>query len=121
MEMIFSRTLSAIIILLTAGGLSMDPENQSQNRIHHEDKDCSHKGHKLYGRVQVVNSFPDLKVQIVTSFPDLKVKIVDSQPTKCGEWKIVSEFPDMKVQFVNSFPDIKIQIVQSFPGLPAAK
>jgi hypothetical protein len=78
---------------------------------------CSYKEHSLYGRVQIVDSFPDLKVQLVTSFPDLKVKWVDYQSTKCGEWQMVSEFPELKVQFVNSFPDIKIQYVQSFPGL----
>ncbi len=80
-------------------------------------EDCYHKGHRLYGRIQIVDSFPDLRIEVVTSFPELKVKIVDSQPTKCGEWEIVNAFPDLKVQFVNSFPDIKIEYVHSFPGL----
>lgn len=83
--------------------------------------DCHCKGYRLYGRIQIVDSFSDIKVQIVNSFPDLKVKVVDSSPNKCGEWKIVTEFPDLKVQFVNSFPDIKIQYVQSFPGLTSKK
>ena len=30
---------------------------------------CSFKGKKLYGKVQIVNSFPDIKVQVVSSFP----------------------------------------------------
>ena len=77
---------------------------------------CYFKEHRLYGKIKIVDSFPDIKVQVVTSFPDLKVKVVDSQPTKCGEWKFVDSFPDLKIQFVNSFPDIKIQYVQSFPG-----
>lgn len=34
--------------------------------------DCTFKGKKLYGKVQFVTSFPDIKVQIVTSFPDVK-------------------------------------------------
>lgn len=78
--------------------------------------DCTHEGIKLYGKVQVVNSFPDLKVQVVNSFPDLKVQVVNSFPDSCGEWQMVNSFPDFKIQFVNSFPDIKIQYVNSFPG-----
>lgn len=87
------------------------------DNITQDNNDCYLNGHRLYGRVQIVDSFPDLKVQVVNSFPDLKVKTVDNNPTKCGEWKIVDSFPDLKVQMVTSFPDIKIQFVQSFPGL----
>lgn len=71
----------------------------------------------LYGKVQIVNSFPDIKVQIVNSFPDVKVKVVNSFPTDCGKVQIVNSFPDVKVQIVNSFPDIKVQVVESFPGV----
>lgn len=80
--------------------------------------DCMLKGIRLAGKVQVVDSFPDLKVQIVTSFPDLKVKPVDSFPDDCGEWRFVESFPDFKIQYVESFPDLKIEMVESFPGLP---
>jgi hypothetical protein len=94
------------------------------NVIHGQDssklisEECTYKGYPLYGKIQVVDSFPDLKVQIVESFPDLKVKIVESFPEDCGEWKFVESFPDVKIQFVSSFPDIKIQFVESFPGKP---
>jgi hypothetical protein len=81
-------------------------------------KDCALDGFKLWGDVQIVESFPDLKVQAVESFPDLKVKLVESFPDDCGEWKYVDSFPDLKIQFVESFPDLKIQFVESFPGLP---
>ena len=47
----------------------------------------------LYGKVQIVDAFPDLKVQIVDAFADLEVKIV------------------------NAFPDIKVRIVDAFPGI----
>jgi len=77
---------------------------------------CTYKGIKLYGKVKVVTSFPDLKVQVVSSFPDLKVKVVDSFPDSCGKWQMVDSFPDFKIQFVTSFPDLKIQFVSSFPG-----
>jgi hypothetical protein len=78
---------------------------------------CTFKGKKLYGKIQIVTSFPDVKVQEVTSFPDLKVEKVNAFPDKCGKWQIVTSFPDTKVQFVKSFPDVKVQYVTSFPGL----
>lgn len=80
--------------------------------------DCTLKGFKLWGDVQIVDSFPDLKVQVVKSFPDLKVKLVESFPDSCGKWKYVTAFPDLKIQFVDSFPDLKVEFVESFPGLP---
>ena len=78
---------------------------------------CTWKGFPLYGDIQFVESFPDIKIQIVNSFPDIKVKLVESFPDDCGEWKIVESFPDVKVQIVESFPDIKVQFVESFPGV----
>jgi hypothetical protein len=80
--------------------------------------DCTFNGIKLYGKVQVVNAFPDIKVQIVNAFPDLKVQVVNAFPDECGKWEFVDAFPDFKVQFVDAFPDIKIQYVNAFPGLP---
>lgn len=79
---------------------------------------CSLNGVPLFGDVQVVESFPDIRVQIVTSFPDLKVETVDSFPDDCGQWRFVDSFPDLKIQYVESFPDLKIQLVTSFPGWP---
>ena len=81
-------------------------------------EDCALKGFPLHGKIQIVESFPDLKVQIVESFPDLKVKAVSSFPDDCGEWQFVESFPDFKIQYVESFPDLKIQMVESFPGVP---
>ena len=82
------------------------------------DSSCRVNGKRLYGKVQVVKSFPDIKVQVVRSFPDLKVQKVSSFPDKCGKWQFVDSFPDLKVQFVDSFPDVKIQYVNAFPGRP---
>jgi hypothetical protein len=78
---------------------------------------CSYKGIPLYGKVKVVNAFPDIKVKVVRSFPDLKVKRVNAFANQCGLWQFVDAFPDFKVQFVDSFPDIKIQYVDAFPGV----
>lgn len=78
---------------------------------------CEYKGIKLYGKVQYVTSFPDIKIKYVESFPDIKVKFVTSFPDDCGEWQIVESFPDFKVQVVESFPDLEVKIVESFPGM----
>lgn len=80
--------------------------------------DCSFNGYPLYGKIQLVDSFPDLTVQVVNSFPDLKVQLVETFPNQCGQWQIVTSFPDTKIQIVESFPDVKIQYVDSFPGPP---
>lgn len=80
-------------------------------------EDCTWENISLHGKVQFVESFPDIKIQIVESFPDLKVKYVSAFPDHCGEWQVVESFPDFKVQLVESFPDIKIKIVDSFPGI----
>lgn len=70
---------------------------------------CALNGKPLYGKVQVVNSFPDFKVQIVKSFPDLKVMRVTSFPDACGKWQFVKSFPDFTIEYVESFPDLKIE------------
>ena len=75
------------------------------------------KTYPLYGKVKIVESFPDIKVQIVSSFEDLDVKLVESFPDDCGKIKIVESFPDVKVKIVESFPDIKVKLVESFPGI----
>lgn len=75
------------------------------------------KTFNLNGKVQIVESFPDVKIQIVESFPDIEVKLVESFPDDCCKFKLVESFPDVKVQIVNSFPDIKVKIVESFPGI----
>ncbi|MCC5945002.1 MAG: hypothetical protein JJT94_08695 [Bernardetiaceae bacterium] len=79
--------------------------------------DCEYKGIKLYGKVQFVTSFADIKIQYVESFPDIKVQYVTSFPNKCGQWQKVTSFPDFKVQMVSSFPDLKVKVVTSFPGM----
>lgn len=74
------------------------------------------KTYKLYGKYQIVNSFPDLKVQYVNSYPDLKIQKVSSFPDQCGKFQKVNSFPDIKIQIVNSFPDLQVKEVSSFPG-----
>jgi hypothetical protein len=90
----------------------------TQSALEVQEEDCTFDGFPLFGKIQFVDSFPDIKIQVVESFPDLKVKIVESFPDECGDWQIVDSFPDVKIQIVESFPDLKIKFVDSFPGLP---
>jgi hypothetical protein len=104
----------AIIISL----ISMISTTYAQTEDEINEDECTFNSIKLFGKIQFVESFPDITVQAVESFPDLKVKIVDSFADDCGEWQIVDSFPDVKVKIVESFADIKIQFVESFPGIP---
>ena len=90
----------------------------AQNKDEINQENCTYNGFPLHGKIQFVDSFPDIKIQVVESFPDLKVKIVNSFPDDCGEWQVVDSFPDVKIKIVESFPDIKIKFVESFPGIP---
>jgi len=78
---------------------------------------CTFNGKKLWGKIQEVTAFPEVKVQVVTAFPDVKVQKVTAFPDTCGKWQMVTAFPDTKVQFVTAFPDVKIQYVDAFPGV----
>jgi hypothetical protein len=79
---------------------------------------CTFGGKKLYGKVKVVEHFPDFKVKVVEHFGDLKVKFVENFPDSCGEWQLVSNFPDFTIQYVENFPDFEIKTVSNFPGVP---
>ena len=81
-------------------------------------EDCYFNGIPLYGKVRVVESFPDIRVRVVESFPDLKVQKVDYSANSCGKWQFVDSFEDFQIQFVDSFEDIQIQYVEYLPGVP---
>lgn len=106
-----SRQIAIAILGLVVASATFASEKIDRNT-------CTFGGKKLYGKIQVVTSFPDVKIQVVSAFPELKVEKVESFPTKCGQWQLVKSFPDTKIQFVNSFPDVKVEFVSSFPGLP---
>ena len=78
---------------------------------------CSCEKIPLYGKVKVVDSYPDFEVKIVESYPDLEVKIVESNASGCGEWEFVESNPDFTVKFVESYPDFTIKYVESYPGV----
>ena len=98
----------------------MAQSNDKKPGINKENCTYTNKDGKtfnLYGKVKIVDHFPDIKVQIVDSFEDLDVKIVEHFPDQCGKIKLVENFPDVKVQIVDHFPDIKVKLVESFPGV----
>ncbi len=71
---------------------------------------------QLYGRIQIVDSFPDVKVQEVNAFADLRVQWVDAFADGPGRWQEVNSFPDYRVQLVDAFPDYRVEFVNAFPG-----
>ena len=71
---------------------------------------------ELFGKIEVVDNFPDVKVKKVDNFPDIKVKWVDNFADEPGKWKKVDNFADYKVKFVDNFPDYKVKMVDNFPG-----
>lgn len=106
-EGIVMKKLSILLLLLTATAAYAS----------NITPDCTFNGKKLYGKVQIVEHFPDFKVQVVDHFPDISVKYVNNFPCKCGEWQIVDHFPDFKIQIVQAGADIKIKKVDFFPGM----
>jgi len=117
MQSLIKRGLSLISLGAIASSFTLVavPAQSDTGKV---DSSCSYNGIALKGKVQVVDSFPDIKVKVVGSFPDLKVEEVTSFPDSCGKWEFVNSFPDFKIQYVDSFPDIEIEFVNSFPGLP---
>jgi CRISPR/Cas system CSM-associated protein Csm4 (group 5 of RAMP superfamily) len=82
-----------------------------------DKQSCTYEGKKLYGRVKIVENFPDITIQIVDNLADIDVKVVEHFPEKCGEWELVENFPDLKVKIVENNANIKIRFVDHFPGL----
>ena len=71
----------------------------------------------LFGRIQVVDSFPDVKVRKVNARADIDVQVVDSFPNKPGKWQFVTSFPDYKVQLVDraGAEHYTVRMVDAFP------
>lgn len=81
-------------------------------------KDCTFKGKKLYGKVQVVDAFPDFRVRVVSAFPDLKVQRSTLLPVPAVAGNGWTPFPISKSSSSNAFSDFDIQYVDAFPGIP---
>jgi hypothetical protein len=95
-------------------GVAMDSNEAGTGNL--DAKTCSFRDKRLFGKVKIVESFPDVRVKVVSSFADLKVKQVESFADECGEWQFVESFPDFTIQYVDSFADVEITMVKEFPG-----
>lgn len=76
---LIGKTTAVFVSVIFLGCIMMKSSQHETN----EDIDpetCKYKEFKMYGKIEVVESFPDVKVQVVESFPDLKVKVVESFP-----------------------------------------
>ncbi|MEO8558308.1 MAG: hypothetical protein ABI439_04550 [Rhodospirillales bacterium] len=109
MQSLIARIGLAVLLVVSTAALAGDSKMGAG---------CSYNGKWLYGKVQKVTAFADIKVQLVTAFPDLKVQLVTAFPDACGKWQYVTAFPDLTVEIVTAFPDVKVEIVTAFPGVP---
>ncbi|HEX7599176.1 MAG TPA: hypothetical protein VF518_13250 [Polyangia bacterium] len=76
--------------------------------------DCTYKGIKLWGNVQYVTVFPQIKIKR-SVFPDLNIE-ESVFPTSCGKWHTVTALPDFTVQLVDFGEDFSIAD-SYFPGV----
>lgn len=64
--------------------------------------------HKVFGKICVVNAFPDYKVRVDNSAPDIRISVVHAAANMPGQWQFVSAFPDYTIQFVDAFEDFSV-------------
>lgn len=81
-------------------------------------KDCTFKGKKLLGRVQIVEYGADFKISAVEYGEDLRIQAKSYNDSRCGNWYFVENGGDFKVQFVEYGEDFKIKFVEFGEGLP---
>ncbi len=109
--LLFNFFTLSIIAFTCLGSTSA---TQADNPI---SSNCEWNGIKLYGKVEIVENFGDIKVEFVDNFGDIKVEFVENFADDCGEWEIVENFGDFTIEIVENFGDIKVEKVENFPGL----
>jgi hypothetical protein len=80
-------------------------------------KNCMYKGKKLSGRIELVDTFPDIRVRVVKSNPHLRVQKMKANTARCGEWEIVKFPPSLRVMIDQVHGEIDIQYVNFSPGV----
>lgn len=70
----------------------------------------------LHGRVEIVESAPDLRVEIVDHNPDVRA-MPHYNPYDCGMYDLVENAPDLRIEIVESAPDLKVEVVDHNPGI----
>lgn len=66
---------------------------------------------EVFGRIQVVDHFPDVRVRAVQGIADMEVRVVDALANRQGRWQFVDHFPDFRVQFVQHHADFTVRLV----------
>ncbi len=70
----------------------------------------------LHGRVEIVESAPDLRIEIVDHNSDVRA-MPHYNPYECGMYDIVESAPVLRVEIVESAPDLTVEIVDHNPGI----
>ena len=70
----------------------------------------------LHGRVEIVESAPDLRVEIVDHNPDVRA-MPHYNPYGCGMYDLVESAPVLRIEIVESAPDLRVEIVDHNPGI----
>jgi len=105
------RLFMKFVFLILILALSLDAKTGKVSA------DCSVRGKKLFGYVQIVDSGEDITIQNVTTNEDLRIEVVRTAPFSCGLWLFVNTGADLKVRFVNTGADVHIQFVTTKAGL----
>lgn len=97
-------------------------KEQSAEERKENDERRKNRALRLYGRIALVNRYPDVKVRIIDSEEDadMKVQIVEYDPPNAPcLWQLVGPDmnPDYRVQLVRRRPDFTVCYVRSFPGV----
>ena len=94
---------------------------QAPGGVVNDQRPCEFQGHRLMGKVRIVDSFPDFNVKIIDeeNRAELRVrKLSVGTAEVCGEWQIVDGLADFTVRFVESGEDFRIVFVKDDPGIP---
>lgn len=94
---------------------------QAPGGVVNDQRPCEFRGHRLMGKVRIVDSFPDFNVKVMDeeNRAELRVRRLSAgTPEVCGEWQIVDGLADFTVRFVETGEDFRIVWVKDDPGIP---
>jgi hypothetical protein len=94
---------------------------QAPGGVVNDQRPCEFNGHRLMGKVRIVDSFPDFNVKVMDeeNRAELRVRRLSADtPQVCGEWLIVDGLADFTVRIVDSGEDFRIVWVKEDPGIP---
>ncbi len=110
------RIAALALCLMTASANAQAPGG-----VVNDQRPCEFNGHRLMGKVRIVDSFPDFNVKVMDeeNRAELRVRRLSADtPQVCGEWLIVDGLADFTVRLVDSGEDFRIVWVKEDPGIP---